>query len=136
VVALHVPVGLGSHVQADRRLDGRLAQAFMSIQAVKGVEVGWVLQGQTWPAPRFMMRFFTAGKGLLPGEQPGRGIEGGISNGSPVVIRAAFKPIPTLYKPLQSVDMDTRQAFAASGGAVGYLCRPGRGRGGGGGFSL
>ena len=115
VVALHVPVGLGSHMQADRRLDGKLAQAFMSIQAVKGVEIGCGFKGVDLPGSLVHDEiFYSTERGYYRRTNRAGGIEGGISNGSPIVIRAALKPIPTLYKPLQSVDMGTHEAFAAS----------------------
>ena len=115
VVALNVPVGLGSHVQADRRLDGKLAQAFMSIQAVKGVEIGCGFEGADLPGSHVHDEiFYSRERGYYRKTNRAGGIEGGISNGSPIVIRAAFKPIPTLYKPLQSVDMGTHEAFRAS----------------------
>jgi chorismate synthase len=115
VVALSVPVGLGSHVQADRRLDGRLAQAFMSIQAVKGVEIGCGFAGADLTGSKVHDEiFYSEEKGYYRQSNRAGGIEGGISNGSPIIIRAALKPIPTLYKPLQSVDMGTRQPYTAS----------------------
>ncbi len=114
VVALGVPVGLGSHVQPDRRLDGRLAQAFMSIQAVKGVEVGLGFAAAGLPGSRVHDEIFYDGeKGYYRKTNRAGGLEGGITNGAPLVIRAALKPIPTLLKPLRSVDMATRQAFSA-----------------------
>lgn len=114
IVALNVPVGLGSHVQWDRRLDGRLAQAVMSIQSVKGVEIG--------PAFANARRLGTEVQDeILPAAGEGRssrvhttrasnragGLEGGVSNGMPVVVRAALKPLSTTVKPLRSVDMST-----------------------------
>ncbi len=110
VVADSVPPGLGSHVQWDRKLSGRIAQAMMSINAVKGVEIG--------------AGFAVAEKkgsqvhDIIEPSQEGRywwqratnnagGIEGGMSNGEPIVIRVAIKPIPTLTKPLPSIDMST-----------------------------
>lgn len=114
VVALHVPVGLGSHVQPDRRLDGKLAQAFMSIQAVKGVEIGCGFAGAGMTGSQVHDEiFYSQEEGYYRTTNRGGGIEGGISNGSPVVVRAALKPIPTLYKPLRSVDTVSHEAFAA-----------------------
>lgn len=113
-VALQVPPGLGSHVQPDRRLDGRLAQAFMSIQAVKGVEVGLGFAAASLPGSRVHDEiFYDPGKGYYRKSNRAGGLEGGMTNGSPVVVRAALKPIPTLAKPLQSVDMASHEAFAA-----------------------
>lgn len=111
VVATGVPAGLGSYVQADRRLDARLGAAVLSIQAQKAVEVG-----DGWAAGR------TPGSGvhdaIVPGAAGGLtratnragGVEGGISNGMPIVLRAAMKPIPTLIRPLGTVDLATGEA--------------------------
>ena len=108
VVAAGVPVGLGSHVHWDRRLDARLAEAVMSIPAVKGVEIG--------PAFENARRLGTqVHDELLPDGQGGvkrttnraGGIEGGMTNGAPVVVQAAMKPIPTTLTPLRSVDLAT-----------------------------
>ena len=130
VVVTGIPPGLGSHVQWDRKLDGNLARALMSIQAIKGVEVGTGFKAaerfgsevhdeifyrsqksearsqkeKFWPIiPRFYRKTNNAG-----------GIEGGMSNGEPIVVLAAMKPIPTLYKPLKSVDIKTKKPFKAS----------------------
>jgi chorismate synthase len=113
VVATGVPVGLGSHVHWDRRLDARLAGAVMSIPAIKGVEIGpafenarkrgtevhdeiVVLKNTDWQDLRITRHSNRAG-----------GIEGGTSNGQPIVVRAAMKPIPTTVTPLRSVDLST-----------------------------
>lgn len=116
IVAAGVPVGLGSHVHWDDRLDGRIAQAVMSIQAVKGVEIG---TGFAMAATRgsqahdivepgtgspFFWRRMTNRAG---------GIEGGMSNGQPIVVRAAVKPVATLGKPLPSVDLRTKKTTVA-----------------------
>jgi chorismate synthase len=99
-----VPPGLGSYATREDRLDGRLAAALMSIQAVKGVEIGdgFALAG---------LRGSQAHDEIMPGfvreTNHAGGIEAGISNGEDVVVRAAMKPLPTLMKPLQSVDLDT-----------------------------
>ncbi|MDM8000685.1 MAG: chorismate synthase [Dehalococcoidia bacterium] len=116
VVAFGVPIGLGSHIQWDRRLDGRIARAMMSIQSVKGLEIGDAFES----AGR---RGSQVHDGILPGggaRSPWRrksnhagGIEGGISNGEPIVLRLAVKPIPTLAKPLTSVDLVTGQSVQA-----------------------
>jgi chorismate synthase len=114
VVATDVPVSLGSHVHWDRRLDGRLAQAVMSIPAIKGVEIGpafenarlagtqvhdEILPGADAPSPLVTRPTNRAG-----------GIEGGMTNGQAVVVRAAMKPIPTTMAPLRSVDLRTGKA--------------------------
>lgn len=105
--ALNVPIGLGSHVQWDRRLDSRIAAAVMSIPAIKSVEIGIGSDA----AGRFGSEVHDA---IVPGDVfPARptnragGIEGGISNGQPILVRAVMKPIPTLKKPLPSVRLDT-----------------------------
>ena len=110
VIATGVPIGLGSHVSWDRRLDGRIAQAIMSINAVKGVEIGagFTLAGIRGsqahdviePSPR------SNAKGLPWRHATNRagGIEGGISNGENIIVRVAVKPIATLTNPLSSID--------------------------------
>jgi len=111
VIAAGIPIGLGSHVSWDRRLDGRIGGAIMSINAVKGVEIGagfplTVLKGSEAhdviePGPR------SKAKGLPWQHATNRagGIEGGISNGEDIIVRAAVKPIATLASPLPSVDL-------------------------------
>jgi len=113
--AYGVPVGLGSHVHWDRKLDGRLAGALMSIQAIKGVEVGAGFESAALPGSRVHDGIYhTPEKGFYRKSNGAGGIEGGISNGEPLVVRAAMKPIPTLYKPLDSVDLETKEPFEAS----------------------
>lgn len=114
VVALNLPVGLGSYVHWDRKLDGRLAQAVMSIQAIKGVEIGLGFEG----ARRFGFEthdeiFYEDGRFMRKTNRAG-GLEGGMSNGEPIVIRGAMKPISTQYAPLASVDILTKEPFKAS----------------------
>ena len=116
VVATGVPPGLGSHVQWDRKLDGRLAQALVCIQAIKAVEIGdgWnaaTRRGSTVHDPIAYdgkRRRFTR-----PTNHAG-GLEGGITNGEPVVVRAAMKPISTLKRALASVDVRTKETFDAA----------------------
>jgi len=109
------PPGLGSYVQRDRTLDGLLAGAMMSIQAMKGVEVGMGFDAARRPGSQVHDEIFhNAKKGFFRKTNHAGGIEGGMSNGSDIIIRAAMKPIPTLYKPLQSVDIVSRKAFKAS----------------------
>ena len=115
VVAFGLPVGLGSHVHWDRRLDARLAASLMAIQAVKGVEIGdgFALAG---------MRGSRAADAI--GHEPGRGffrhsnhaggLEGGMTNGEPLVVRAAMKPIPTLSSPPDSVDLESKARVKAA----------------------
>ncbi|MGD1074777.1 MAG: chorismate synthase [Thermodesulfovibrionales bacterium] len=108
-----VPVGLGSHVQWDRRLDGRLAQALMSIQAIKGVEIGagFTMSGRY--GSEVMDEILYRGSEFYRESNNAGGIEGGMTNGMPIIVRAAMKPIPTLRKPLQSVDIITKVPFEA-----------------------
>ena len=117
-----VPAGLGSHVQWDRRLDARLACAVMSIQAFKGVEVGAGFEAAKNPGSQVHDEIFFDAQRVSRGEQSGffrksnnaGGLEGGISNGEEIVVRGAMKPIPTLYRPLVSVDIVTKEAFEAT----------------------
>jgi len=109
-VAAHgVPPGLGSYAQWDLRLDGRLGQAVMSIPAIKGVEIGLGLAAARARGSQVHDTFVPGpgpGGAMRPTNRAG-GIEGGVTNGQPVVVRAAMKPIPTLTKPLASVDLAT-----------------------------
>lgn len=114
VVALGCPPGLGSFVHWDRKLDARLASALMSIQAIKGVEVGLGFGVAEIPGSRVHDElFFGAGEGFTRGTNNAGGIEGGMTNGEPVVARAAMKPLSTLPTPLATVDMATKQAVKA-----------------------
>ncbi len=115
VIVSGVPVGLGSHVHWDRKLDGRLAAALMSIQAIKGVEVGSGFGTANRPGSLVHDEIFWSEKaGFLRKTNHAGGIEGGMSNGENLVLRAAMKPIPTLMKPLRSVDLETKKPFKAS----------------------
>lgn len=115
VVVSGLPPGLGSHVQWDRKLDGRLAQAVMSIQAVKGVEIGFGFDAAAVPGSQVHDElYYAAEKGFYRETNRAGGLEGGITNGEPLVLRAAMKPIPTLYTPLQSVDLISKEPFTAS----------------------
>ena len=107
VVATGVPVGLGSYVQADRRLDGRLAGAILSIQAQKAVEVGDGADGGRRPGSQVQDPITLADGRFSRSSNHAGGIEGGISNGMPVVVRGTMKPIPTLIRPLGTVDLAT-----------------------------
>jgi len=122
VVALGVPPGLGSHVHWDRRLDTRLAAAVMSIPAVKGVEIGPAFENTRLPGTQVHDEIFVADDTAVPQSQPADpffpttrrtnragGLEGGITTGQPLVVRAAMKPIPTTLTPLRSVDLSTGQ---------------------------
>ena len=116
VVALGVPAGLGSHVQWDRKLDGRLAQALVSIQAIKAVEIGDGWAGAARPGSRVhdpIAYDASTHTWPRPSNHAG-GLEGGMTNGQPVICRAAMKPIATLRKALASVDVVTKEAFEAA----------------------
>ncbi len=103
-----VPPGLGSYAHWDRRLDGRLAGALMSIQGIKGVEIGAGFSSACWPGSRLHDPVAVdPEKGISRTTNRAGGIEGGISNGENILIRLAMKPIPTLDSPLSSVDLET-----------------------------
>lgn len=109
-----VPVGLGSHVQYDRKLDGRIAQAVMSINAFKGVEIGIGFEAGTIPGSKVHDEIiYDPERGYTRASNRLGGFEGGMTNGMPIVVRGVMKPIPTLYKPLKSVDIDTKEEFTA-----------------------
>ncbi|MGO9710051.1 MAG: chorismate synthase [Polyangiaceae bacterium] len=116
VVATGVPAGLGSHVQWDRKLDGRLAQGLACIQAIKGVEIGdgWAAAGLPGSRVHDPIHYDPARKGFTRPTNHAGGVEGGITNGAPVVCRAAMKPIATLRKALPSVDVRTKEPFDAA----------------------
>jgi chorismate synthase len=114
VVALGCPVGLGSYVQWDRRLDGRIAQALCSIQAIKGCEVGLGFETARRPGSAVHDEIlFDRASGFTRTSNNAGGLEGGVTNGQPLVVRAAMKPISTLRTPLRSVDMQTKEAVEA-----------------------
>lgn len=115
VFASGSPIGLGSYTQWDRRLEGKIAQQFMSLNAIKGVEIGLGFTSATTPGS-------LAHDEILPGSGPGRatyasnrsgGIDGGMTTGQPLVVRSAMKPICTLMKPLRSVKLSTNEATHA-----------------------
>ncbi len=128
VIATGVPAGLGSHIQWDKRLDGRLAQALMGTQAMKGVEIGTGFAMAEKPGSEVMDEIYyhketdSEGKASADGSccsfyrktNHAGGIEGGMTNGMPVVVRAAMKPIPTLRRPLRSVDIVSREPLEAA----------------------
>jgi chorismate synthase len=114
VVALGCPVGLGSYVQWDRRLDGRIAQALCAIQAIKGVEFGLGFETARRPGSQVHDEILLdAQGGFRRASNNAGGLEGGVTNGQPVVVRAAMKPLSTLRTPLRSVDVATREAVEA-----------------------
>jgi chorismate synthase len=115
VVATGVPVGLGSHVQWDRKLDANIVRALVSIQAIKGAEVGLGFES----ARRFGSQVHDE---IVPGKEGvlsrvsnnAGGFEGGMTNGQPVIVRAAMKPLSTLMKPMRSVDIQTHEEVKAT----------------------
>ena len=116
VVAHGAPVGLGSHIAWDTRLDGRLAQAIVSMQAVKGVEVGRAEEGAQSFGSRVQdtIHYDREGRRFTRGANRAGGLEGGITNGQDVLVRGFLKPISTLRKPLESVDLETREPALAA----------------------
>ena len=107
VLVAPLPAGLGSHVHWDRRLDGRLAQAGMSVPSVKAVEIGTGVEGATAPGSRLHDGIFRGTTGILRRSNRAGGLEGGMTNGMPLVLRLHLKPIPTLAEGLPSVDLLT-----------------------------
>lgn len=116
VIATNVPVGLGAHVQWDRKLDGRLAQALMSIQAIKAVEIGdgWLAARSRGSQVHDPIHYDERERRFVRPTNHAGGLEGGITNGEPVVCRAAMKPIATLKKALPSVDIRSKEPFDAA----------------------
>lgn len=115
VVVLGLPVGLGTYVHWDRRLDGRLAQAMVSINAMKGVEIGrGFLEARLPGSAAHDEIFFEAGRGFFRRTNQSGGTEGGMSTGEPLVVRVAMKPLSTLRSPLASVDIATKKRVDAA----------------------
>lgn len=115
VVVQGVPIGLGSHVQYDRKLDAKIAGAVMSINAFKGVEIGIGFEAARLPGSRVHDEIlWNQEDGYTRKTNNLGGFEGGMTNGMPIVVKGVMKPIPTLYKPLQSVDIDSKEPFQAS----------------------
>ncbi|AFM42268.1 chorismate synthase [Desulfosporosinus acidiphilus SJ4] len=115
VQVLHLPAGLGSHVQWDRKLDGRLAQAILSVQAIKGVSFGIGFDaGEKMGSLVHDSIEYSPGQGFCRSSNRAGGIEGGMSNGETIVLQAVMKPIPTLYKPLNTVHLETKEIVKAS----------------------
>ncbi|HET6566785.1 MAG TPA: chorismate synthase [Rhodothermales bacterium] len=110
VIVTGVPAGLGSYVQWDRRLDGLLAQAILSIQAQKGIEIGDGISGASRPGSRVHDPILRENDRYVRRTNHAGGVEGGMSNGMPIVVRGYMKPIPTLIKPLDTVDIATGEA--------------------------
>jgi len=115
IVALNVPVGLGSYAQWDRRLEARLAQAVLSVQAMKGVEIGDAFENAHLPGTKahdaitLIPTHLPQGEGLTRPTNRAGGTEGGVTNGQPLVIRAAMKPIATTLTPQMTINLATGQ---------------------------
>lgn len=115
VIVEGMPAGVGSYVHYDRKLDAKLAMAVMSINAFKGVEVGLGFEMARKPGSQVHDEIvWDEEQGYTRTTNRLGGLEGGMSTGMPIVIRGVMKPIPTLYKPLQSVDISTKEPFKAS----------------------
>ncbi|GAM13843.1 chorismate synthase [Mesobacillus selenatarsenatis] len=115
VIAEGMPAGVGSYVHYDRKLDGKLAGAIMSINAFKGVEIGIGFEAASRPGSQVHDEIaWEEGRGYYRKTNRLGGLEGGMTTGMPIVVRGVMKPIPTLYKPLMSVDIESKEPFAAS----------------------
>lgn len=115
VIATGMPAGVGSYVHYDRKLDGKLAAAIMSINAFKGVEIGIGFEAARKPGSEVHDEIlWDKERGYYRKTNRLGGFEGGMTTGMPIVVRGVMKPIPTLYKPLMSVDIETKEPFAAS----------------------
>ena len=116
-----LPIGLGTHAQWDRKLDGRIAQAVMAVQAIKGVEIGMGFEAARLPGSKVhdaihydVTQKHLPSLGYVRPTNNAGGLEGGMTNGQPLVVRAAKKPISTLRKPLDSIRMDTKEPQRAN----------------------
>lgn len=109
----NVPAGLGSYVQWDRKLDGKIAQIMLSINAFKGVEFGIGFEAAHQSGSKVMDEIVWNDGYSRTSNHLG-GFEGGMTNGEQIIVRGVMKPIPTLYKPLMSVDIDTKEPYKAS----------------------
>ena len=121
VVVEGLPFGLGTHAQWDRKLDGKLAQAVMAVQAIKGVEIGMGFKSATLQGSQVhdgiqydSDQKSTSNLGYTRPTNNAGGLEAGMTNGQPLIVRAAKKPISTLQKPLESIKMDTKEPSTAS----------------------
>lgn len=111
----HVPAGLGSHVQWDRKLDGKIAQAVLSVQAMKGISFGLGFEaGDRMGSKVHDPISYQKGEGYSRASNHAGGIEGGMSNGEPIILQAVMKPIPTLYQPLDTVHLESKEVVKAS----------------------
>ncbi len=115
VIVEGMPPGVGSYVHYDRKLDAKLASGMMSINAFKGVEIGIGFEAASKPGSEVHDEIaWSEEQGYYRKTNRLGGLEGGMTTGMPIVVRGVMKPIPTLYKPLQSVDIDTKEPFSAS----------------------
>ncbi|HCZ8734336.1 TPA: chorismate synthase [Staphylococcus aureus] len=115
VVVENMPVGVGSYVHYDRKLDGRIAQGVVSINAFKGVIFGEGFKAAEKPGSEIQDEIlYNTELGYYRGSNHLGGLEGGMSNGMPIIVNGVMKPIPTLYKPLNSVDINTKEDFKAT----------------------
>ena len=116
VVAHGLPIGLGSHIAWDTRLDGRLAQAIVSMQAVKGVEIGFAEEGSQAYGSKVQdtIHYNREERQFTRGANRAGGLEGGMTNGQDILVRGFLKPISTLRRPLESVDLTTRDSALAA----------------------
>lgn len=115
VVAENVPAGLGSYVSWDTKLDAKLAAAVMGVNAMKGVEIGDGFENAEHPGSQVMDEIdWQEDQGFSRNSDHLGGFEGGMTNGMPVIVKAAMKPIPTLYKPLQSADINSKEVKKAT----------------------
>lgn len=113
VVVLGCPIGLGSHVHPDRRLSGKLMSAAASIQSIKGVEIGLGFEAAKLPGSKVHDEIYYENERFVRHSNNAGGLEGGMTNGEPIVMRAAVKPVATIAKPLNSVDLITKEAVKA-----------------------
>lgn len=114
IIAHNVPIGLGSYVQYDKKLDARLALALMSVPSVKAVEIGNAIKASRKTGKEVQDAVFVEGKKLIRKTNNMGGIEGGISNGEDIVCRVFHKPLSTLYEPLPTVDIKTHKGDVAT----------------------
>ncbi|HDE3977942.1 TPA: chorismate synthase [Staphylococcus aureus] len=115
VVVENMPVGVGSYVHYDRKLDGKIAQGVVSINAFKGVSFGEGFKAAEKPGSEIQDEIlYNSEIGYYRGSNHLGGLEGGMSNGMPIIVNGIMKPIPTLYKPLNSVDINTKEDFKAT----------------------
>ncbi|ELL5539504.1 chorismate synthase [Staphylococcus aureus] len=115
VVVENMPVGVGSYVHYDRKLDGKITQGVVSINAFKGVSFGEGFKAAEKPGSEIQDEIlYNSEIGYYRGSNHLGGLEGGMSNGMPIIVNGVMKPIPTLYKPLNSVDINTKEDFKAT----------------------